>query len=113
MSGDNMPANAGFYSSNKTNMSNDVKFKQKQEFYSCDWHYLVKVFLSHTLEQQKVLQLIAMCKSENVYPNHQHLLQHTINMMTTSFGPILPVPIMPILRSTGLKNEKLISSKDR
>ena len=34
MSGDNIPANVGFYSSNKTNTPNDVKFKQKQKFES-------------------------------------------------------------------------------
>ncbi|CAF4611291.1 unnamed protein product, partial [Rotaria sp. Silwood2] len=32
MSGDNMPANAGFYSSNKINTPNDVKFKQKRKY---------------------------------------------------------------------------------
>ena len=33
-SGDSIPANARFYSSNKTNAPNDVKFKQKQKFKS-------------------------------------------------------------------------------
>ena len=44
-----MPANAGFYSSNKTNRPNDVKFKQKQNFES-------KVLVCLTLSSEGVSQ---------------------------------------------------------
>lgn len=70
--------------------------------YWCGWHFLIKVFLNHTLERQKVLQLIVMCTFDNVCANCYHLLKQIINVINTSFGLALLVHIMPMLRSTGL-----------
>ena len=74
MSDDNMPANPGFFSSNKTNTPNNVKFKQKQNFESklLVWLALSSEGVSQPYigtKKNKVLQLIAMCMFENIYPN--------------------------------------------
>ena len=113
MSGDNMLANAGFYSLNKINMPNGVKFKQKQQFES-------KVLVWSTLSSKGVSQpYIGTTKgaaiNSDVYV--QKCLPKLLTFIKThhqhEFGLILLVPIMSILRSTGLKNEKLISFHDR
>ena len=64
MLGGNMPANAGFYSSNKTNTPNDVKFKQKQKF---EYKVLVWLALSRGVSQPYIGTTKRAAINSNVY----------------------------------------------
>ena len=69
-SGEETPGNVAFYSSNKENTPDDVKFKSKQKFEYFGSRYPAKGFQHYSLEQPKDLKWTPTSILENIYQNY-------------------------------------------